>query len=411
VALAGCPAPAHPHEAPARPVTIEIGRAGMALRGVAGDERAAYAALSGGGKTVVEAYRGEKRAWQIEFAGDGGPMAADAGALYAADSVRSGGDPGALLVALDAATGAKRWQLALSSTAWTTIASVAALPDGCVVGGAYAGTLRVGSRVVASAGDSDGFVARIDRRGQLAWLVRLGGNGGDAVQGVAAHGDAVAIAGTFTAGADLLGEPLPAFDERSLLPDAFAAELDASGARKWLATFGGKATDAVAGVALDAHGRALVAATARDVTKVGGSELTARGAADGLVVWIEPDGSKGAAQLLGGSDFDGASAVAARGERGYVAGFFSGAMRLGNRALSAGGGDDSYVAAIDGDGNVIASWQIGGEGREEIVGLAAIPGGFVAGVAHTAAAAIDGGTRLPAPADPMTGAALIVRGL
>jgi hypothetical protein len=398
----------------------------MALRGVAGDERASYAALSGGGKTVVEAYRGEQRAWQIEFAGDGGPMAAGAGALYAADSVRTGGDPGALLVSLDAATGARRWQLALSSTAWSTIASVAALPDGCVVGGAFAGTLRVGlapdpqgsvtrgrvgARVVASAGDSDGFVARIDGRGQLAWLVRLGGNGADAVQGVAARADAIAIAGTFTAGADLLGEPLPAFDERSLLPDAFAAELDAGGARKWLATFGGKASDAVAGVALDAHGRALVVATARDVVKVGSGELTARGAADGLVVWLEPDGSKGAAQLIGGADFDGTSAVAARGERGYVAGFFSGAMRLGNRAMSAGGGDDSYVAAIDGDGNVIASWQVGGDGREEIVGLAAIPGGFVAGVAHTAAAVIDGGPRLPAPADPMTGAALVVRGL
>ncbi len=385
----------------------------MALRGVTGDDRAVYAALAGSGKTVVEAYRGEQRSWQIDLAGDGGPLAAEAGALYAAQSARGSvrGDPGALVIALDAATGAKRWQLALESTAWVTIASIAALPGGCVVGGSFAGTLRIGARVVSSAGDSDGFVAQIDGAGRLQWLVRLGGNGADAVQGVAARGDTVAIAGTFTAGADLLGEPLPAFDEKSILPDAFAAELDARGARTWLATFGGKEADAVAGVALDAHGRALVAATARDVVKVGGNELTARGAADGLVVWIEPAGEKGAARLLGGTDFDGTSAVAARGERGYVAGFFSGAMRLGNRTMSAGGGDDSYVAAIGPDGEVIASWQVGGEGREEIVGLAAIPGGFVAGVAHTAVAVVDGGPRLPAPADPMTGAALIVRGL
>jgi hypothetical protein len=155
----------------------------------------------------------------------------------------------------------------------------------------------------------------------------------------------------------------------------------------------------------------VVATTARDVVHVGSSELVAQGTADGLVVWIAPDGEKGPAQLVGGTDFDGTSAVAARGERAYVGGFFSGAMRIGNRSMSAGGGDDSYVAAIAPDGTVLSSWQVGGDGREEIVGLAAIPGGFVAGVAHTAAATIEGGPRLPAPADPMTGAALIVRGL
>ena len=45
---------------------------------------------------------------------------------------------------------------------------------------------------------------------------------------------------------------------------------------------------------------------------------------------------------------------------------------------------------------------------EEITALAAIPGGFVAGVAHTAAAQLDG-TALRAPADPMSGAAILIR--
>jgi hypothetical protein len=53
-------------------------------------------------------------------------------------------------------------------------------------------------------------------------------------------------------------------------------------------------------------------------------------------------------------------------------------------------------------------WPISGDGREEITALAAIPGGFIAGVAHTAAARI-GNDMLPSPTDPMSGAAIIVR--
>ncbi|MGE5185504.1 MAG: hypothetical protein ACM31C_25745 [Acidobacteriota bacterium] len=403
-----------PHEPAAQAMTLEIGRAGMALRGVAGDDAAVYAALSGGGSATVEAYRGTQRAWHTDLPGDGGPLAAGGGVVYAASSERAPlrGDPGALVVALDAATGAKRWQLAIDSTAWATITCAAALPDGVVVGGTFAGTLRSGSRVVSTAGESDGFVARIDARGQLAWLVRLGGSGADAVQGVAVHGDdTIAIAGTFTAGADLLGFTLPPFDERSPLADAFVAELDARGTRRWAATFGGEASDAVAGVALDAKGRVVVAATARATVHVGPAELVAQGTADGLVAWLTPEGEKGPAQLVGGTEFDGTSAVASRGERAYVGGFFAGSMQLAGRSLSATGGDDAYVAAVTPDGDVEAAWQLGGEGREELVGLAAIPGGFVAGVAHTAATAFDGGPALPAPADPMTGAALVVRGL
>ena len=102
-----------------------------------------------------------------------------------------------------------------------------------VVGGSFSGTLRIGAKVVSSAGKTDGFVARLTATGGVAWLVRVGGPGADAVQGVAAAGDRIAIAGTFAAGADLLGQPLPPFDERSVAADGFVAELDAAGARRW----------------------------------------------------------------------------------------------------------------------------------------------------------------------------------
>ena len=57
---------------------------------------------------------------------------------------------------------------------------------GVLVGGAFAGTLRIGDRVVTSAGGVDGFWARLDGAGHLVALARMGGDGFDAVTGVAA---------------------------------------------------------------------------------------------------------------------------------------------------------------------------------------------------------------------------------
>ncbi|MDB4953116.1 MAG: hypothetical protein JWO36_685 [Myxococcales bacterium] len=422
--LTGCPAPNHPRGGNARAFTLEVGRPGASLRGVAGDRDRTFAAFtttpdtttdaasSRAARTTIEARRLAAIAWQVELDGTAGPLARarDLLAITLGGAPGLRGEPGAVVVALDASTGAARWRTAIDSTEWSVITSIAPAPDGFVVGGTFSGTLRAQAKVVSSAGGSDGFVARLSTAGDVIWLVRVGGAGADSVQGVAASPDRVAIAGTVTGGADLLGQPLPAFDERSPFADGFVAELDAAGARRWSATFGGKEDDSVAGVAIDASGRVAVAANARGAVHVGNSELMAQGPADGMVIWWQPGGDRGPTILLGGLDFDGLRGIAAVGDRVVVGGFFSGTMRLGDRAITAGGGDDAFLAALDDSGNTVAGWQVGGEGREDIAALAAIPDGFIAGVTHTATAWVEG-VPLPAPKHPMSGAALVIRGV
>jgi hypothetical protein len=422
VGVAACPAPRSPGAVVQAGAAIEIGRTGSLLAGVAGDGATVFAALTAqpapAPVTTIEALRPARGAapiWHTEIPGRGGPLAI-AGARLIAVLGGTGsvaglalrGEPGAAVAALDAATGAPVWKLAVDSTEWAVIAAIAPAGGDVVIGGAFAGTLRIADRVVSSAGETDGFVARLTAAGGVAWLVRVGGLHADAVHGVAVAGDRIAIAGTFAPGAELLGEPLVPLDERSPRADGFVAELDATGARRWVQCFGGKADDAIAGVAIDAAGRIAIAATAIDTVHIGGSELTATGPADGLVAWWGPGGTLLNAVLLGGPDFDGLGAIVAAGDRVVVAGFYSGAIRLGSRALTAGGGDDAFVAELDLAGTVAQVWPVGGEGREEVTALAAVPGGFVAGVAHTAAAQLDG-TALPAPADPMSGAAILIR--
>ncbi|HEY3802094.1 MAG TPA: hypothetical protein VGL61_05775 [Kofleriaceae bacterium] len=388
------------------------------MHAVAGDESARVFVASA-----------DHLAWgerSVALPGAIGPIAAGGGLVVAsimlAGSQDAGGrriemrgEPGAVLVAYDVSTGAAKWRLPLDASEYSIVTSIAAVPGGgFVVGGNFGGTLRAGeagggTSVVSSAGHSDGFVARVDATGAATWLVRLGGAGADAVQGVAVAGDRVAIAGTFTTGAELGGVPLPAFDDRVPFADVFAAELDAAtGARKWSTTFGGKDDDSAAGIAITPSGRVAVAANLRGTMRVGPTQLRANGPSDGLVVWISRDGELGPATVLGGPDFDGLRAIACVGEHAIAGGFFSGTIQLGAAKLVAGGGDDAFLASVAPDGSIEHAWQVGGPGREEIASIAALPGGFVAGVEHTADLVVDG-EHLPAPKDPMTGAALVVR--
>jgi hypothetical protein len=411
--LAGCPAPRRPSPPAAAALTLEIGRDGGSLRGIAGDAAATYAAVTSGDgeaqRTAIEARRGAAAevAWRTELAGGGGPLARSGALVVAAVAGTGGaadlplrGSPGAVCVGLDAATGAVAWRLALDSSEWAVIAAVAAAEGGgAVLGGSFGGTLRAGAHVVSSGGKADGFVARVSAAGEVRFLVRMGGPGADAVRGVAAAGDRLAIAGTFSAGADLLGAALAAFDPSSPAADGFVAELDAATARpRWAAVFGGKLDDAVAGVAIDGRGRVVVAGVARDLVHVGGRDLRAQGEADALVAWFGEGGAPGPAILLGGGGFDGAAAIAAAGDRVVVGAFLAGAFFAGA---------DAQLVALDG-GAVVEAWPAGGAGREEIAALGAVPGGFVAGVAHTAGVSL-GGASLPAPRDPLAGAAVVVR--
>lgn len=399
--------------------TLEIGRVGGSLRGVAAGAGRVVSAITVGSTTTIEARTGAQLAWHADLDGRGGPLAIDeASGLVLATVSGTGhvatrpvrGEPSAALVALDVTTGATRWIRPFEASEWSVVSALAIAPDGLLVGGAFSGSLRIGAKVVTSAGKSDGFVAKLTTAGEVAWLVRLGGANADAVQGVAVRGARIAIAGTYASTAELLGTPLPAFDEKTPFTDGFVAELDATGARTWVATFGGKDNESVAGVAIDDAGRVVVAATARDVVHVGGTDLTAQGPGDGLVAWWAADASFLHATLLGGAELDGLSGIAAVGDHVVVGGFYSGTLRLGDRDLTAGGGDDAFLVALDVRATVLEAWPVRGEGREEIVAIAPAPDGFIAGLAHTAAATVDGDP-LPAPSDrdPASGAALIVR--
>ncbi|MBA2538851.1 MAG: hypothetical protein H0V17_04385 [Deltaproteobacteria bacterium] len=416
----GCPGPKSP-EAPIGSLTLEIGRDGGALRGVAGDLDGTYAAITSfadSPRTTIEARRKAAITWQATLAGTSGPLAR-AGDQLAVTLGGNGtvaelplrGTPGAVVITFDALTGAPRWKLAIDASEWAVITSIAPIGTGFVVGGSFAGTLRAATKIVSSAGKIDGFVARLSAKGEVEWLIRTGGANADAITGVAvlvgAGAERIAITGTFATGAELQGEPFVAFDDKSPAVDVFVAELDGKGSRKWSASFGGKLDDSSSGVAIDAKGRVAVAATVRDKLKVDTADISTNGPSDGLVVFYNRDGSPGGSVVLGGEALDGLHGIAAAGPRIVVGGFYAGTIQVGREKITAQG-DDAFFAILDGT-KVDAVWPVRGAGREEVVAISPLLArGFVAGIGHTAAATIFG-QPLASPKDPASGAGLVVR--
>lgn len=426
--LAAChpaaPQPTHGH-GNAAPITEELGGP---ISGIASDGKRMFVARSTPGGTGSIAARALAApdpaspawpAWNVELQGVPGPLMVADGAVVATMMGRGPitglgapfelrGEPSGVVVSLDPATGKLGWRMPFVASEFCVITAIAPILEGkggaqgIVIGGVFSGTLRAGDaanrvtdrNVVASAGRTDGFVALLGTDGSLKWLVRAGGLYADAVQGVAARNDRIAVAGTLMATAELLGTPLDPIDDKVPLADGWVAELDLAGRRRWSQTFGSpKQEDAVAGIAIDAEQRVAVAATVRGATKIGDREVTAHGDADGLVAYWSPGGELLSATSIGGDGFDGLRGIAAAGDRVVVAGY---------------SGNEAFVVGIGANGQKDTPHAFTGAGREDVTALTALPGGFIAAVGHTAAAEIDG-VAVPAPADPAAGATVIVR--
>ena len=309
--------------------------------------------------TTVARFDAGAAGWRRELGANGGAVALAGDVVAVAVSGRGAfeglpfglrGEPGAAIVGLEAASGATRWTVGVGSTEWVIVRAVAAREGGFLVAGAFTGTLRVGDRVVTSAGSTDGFWARVGSDGAVVSLARLGGASADAIAGIAAlPGGGVAIAGTYTGAATAVDAELAALYPGPPSADGFVARLGADDRLAWIRTWGGPEGDACAGVVATADGVAI-AGTVRGVVDVAGRRLDVRGATDGLVAYFDGAGAVKNAFLVGGDDLDGLAAITGRGDTVIAAGWFAGTLAAPAGTLVAAGGDDPLLAIATPDG-------------------------------------------------------------
>ena len=235
-----------------------------------------------------------------------------------------------------------------------------------LVGGTTSSEWAFGGYDTSYGGEEDGFVAKVDPRGELEWVGYLGGSDRDYAQGVAVDDDGnVWITGrTESAGWVAGGHQIV----HGGGADAFVVKLDSEGELLWSSYLGGSSQDDGFDVAFDADGNAVVVGdTASSGWVSGGYNLSQGGTGDGFVAKLSPNGTHLWSSYVGSSKNDKgrAVAVAPSGEI-WVAGETSGDGWISSgydTGLS--GANDGYVVRISADGQqFLGGSYLGGSATE-----------------------------------------------
>ncbi len=246
----------------------------------------------------------------------------------------------------------------------------------------------------AIGGSNDAFVAKLTASGNaLIYCTYLGGAGDDRAMGIAVDASGAAYITGYTQS--------PNFPVRNALQatlagtkNAFIAKLTPAGNNLAYSTYlGGSGSDSGNGIAVDSSGNAYVAGDATSANfPVNSFQRTYHGGQDAFVVKLNPGGSGLIySTYLGGGNIDHASGIAldSTGTAYVAGGTFSTDFPLMNASqVSAGGGEDAFIARLKADGSgLLFSTYLGGSGGsngypELAQGIAVDSGGnaYIAGV-------------------------------
>ena len=248
--------------------------------------------------------------------------------------------------------------------------------------GSFAGSLSAPGTTLASAGGTDGFVAKLDTTGKVQWLHALAGPGDQAALGIAADASGnIVVTGSF--------EDAIAVSSTTLVSrggfDAFTARLNSGGSLYWVVPFGGTADQLGMAVGLADGGAAYATGSSAGKANVGtnldaGIVLSAGGFDVARYALAANNGAPSAVGALGDSQDQYGYAIAVDGiGAGHVvlAGPFRGSLSVGTQALQSAGLDDVFVAKFDLAG--AAQWGARfGDPQEQIAyGVAIDPAGNV----------------------------------
>ena len=306
---------------------------------------------------------GEQR-WSTQIGGDAtdsplGVSVAPDGSVYVSGFTEgdfasaNAGSADVFLLKLDA-DGNELWRQQFGGDGWDRGFDVTAFDGGAYVSGYTASVLDEATNTEGF----DGFAARFDDTGTLEWLRQVGTDAADWGQGSAlAPDDGLYLTG-YTEG--LLGEV------HAGGKDAFVTRLGPDGTVVWSRQFGTEALDWPQGVGVTADGGVLLAGS----TEGDLAEPNA-GLRDGFLAGFDADGAPTFTTQFGTSGVDSVFEVRAVGDRIVATGSTEGDLGglVGER--------DGLLVWLDRDGTVTSIEQLGSTAVDDLTGLAVAESGAV----------------------------------
>jgi hypothetical protein len=234
--------------------------------------------------------------------------------------------------------------------------AIAADPQGNVLlGGNFSGTIDFGGGPLSGPGS---FVTKLDPTGQYLWSEKYAG---EALTGLAVD----------SSGNVLVGGGIAI---------AFVTKLDTTGAQIWSRQFGSSGNGVGANsVAVDAAGNVLLTGYFLGTVDFGGGPVTSYGTQDAFVLKLDSTGAYTWVRHYGAPDDLaplGAGIAASPTGDVLVTGTFSGSIDTGSGVISSAGGNDVFVALLDGaSGSTTWFKRYGDASTQSSQGIAATLGG------------------------------------
>jgi hypothetical protein len=221
-----------------------------------------------------------------------------------------------------------------------------------LLAGEVTGPLEIGGREFPGAGEMDYFVAKVDPMGKLLWVNVGGGTKTDRCYAVAADKEGNVYAGGHFASPDAeFGGKRVSFAGEY---DFFLVKYNAAGELQWVRTGGGAGYDYIHGIAVDSVGNVVVTGAVAGAAKIGdvliengpgGHLFCAKYDSAGTLLWARATAGKAAGSGHGVA-VDGAGNI-------YVGGANSGVGEFGGKKLETVSGQDSLVAKLSPNGEVL----------------------------------------------------------
>ncbi|WP_437301052.1 hypothetical protein [Sorangium sp. So ce426] len=244
-----------------------------------------------------------------------------------------------------------------------------------VVTGGARGSIPIGDEPIVSAGGVDAFVLKLDPAGEVLWGKLFGDHDYQACRGVALDRQGnVLVMGDFDGTIDFGGGPLASAGDR----DIFVAKLDPDGTPRWSKRFGGALNQTGLDIDTDEDGALHVLAALSGTVDFGGGALTASSGIavakldpDGQHIWSRQFGD-------GMSVVHHQIAVGVQGNTVLTGSFDdtidfgNGPIDSGDGAV-----EEAFVAKLDPHGDALWSRRFSGAGAQFGWDIDTDPGGNV----------------------------------
>ena len=291
-------------------------------------------------------------------------------------AVSSLGDADVFVTSL-APDGATRWVRTFGADGADAAYGVAVDATGVYVTGSVRGSVNFGGGAVAGTVSPDAFVLALGPDGAFRWVRRFGAvlprTGSGVGYGIAVGPDGGVVAVGYFQGAPTFGGDVLASAGNF---DIFVVSLAATGAQRWARRVGGPSVDWAQSVVVDAMNQVYVTGYYQGVVDFGGGALSAPSGTDGFVASFSVAGTHRWSRRFGGAPgvFGTATgydlALDAAGNV-VVGGSFSGNVDFGGGLRASAGGLDAFLASFTSAGTPRWSRRFGGDGDDELRGLAA----------------------------------------